>query len=79
MAALRLSKSQVEVSLYYMGAKMKEANVNSREPAAIINWVIHNPLPSIEDMEAFVAQQLIDDKAKRIAHHRAALAKLEGN
>jgi hypothetical protein len=61
-----------------MGYKMKAAGVNTQNTIEVLNWVIHNPNPSIEEMETDVAQQLIDNKAKRIAHHRAVLAKLEG-
>jgi hypothetical protein len=79
MAALRLSEEQVEVSLNYIGNKLKEANINPRDTMAFMTWVIHNPLPSMEEMETQVAQQQIDRKAERIAHHRAQLAKLEDN
>jgi hypothetical protein len=60
-----------------MGNKMQEEGVNSQNVLAVLRWVINNPNPSIEVMEADVVQQRIDERAAKIEKHRAALVRLE--
>ena len=75
--ARTLTRDQLESVLRYLGSKMNTDGVNTNDAREVLNWMIHNPMPSIEVMEADAAQQVIDEKAARIAHLRKSLAKLE--
>ena len=56
---------------------MKAAGLDTRDVIAVLKWVAHHPNPSIEVMEAEVAQQAVTERDAKIAKHRAALARLE--
>jgi hypothetical protein len=73
----QLTREQEESVLRYLGARMQGDNVNTKDVRAVLSWIINNPLPSIEEMEAEAAQQVIDERAAKIAKHREALARLE--
>jgi hypothetical protein len=60
-----------------MGARMKADDINTRDTRSVLIWIVHNPLPSIEEMEVEAAQQVIAEREARIEKHRAAITRLE--
>jgi hypothetical protein len=74
---MALTEAQIEKAMDYVVRKMIEEHANVVDVAAVMRWMILNPLPTKEEYQAQVAAWDEEVKQARILRLRAELDRLE--
>lgn len=77
--AIELTDEQLQVTFRYVGRKMMEDKVSMGNTGEVIKWMILNPLPTREELEAETAVEDEKEKQRRIQLLTEELKRLEGN
>lgn len=76
---IELTEEQLAVVFRYVARKMEEDNVPRSNTGEVVKWMILNPLPDLDELEADTKREDEIEKQRRIEILTKELARLEGN